>query len=454
VIERDLVRIAFLSRRFAELQGLRTALLGALLLLVVMVTSLLPEAYRDPFAQLLSPLIAWSIASFTLLDRYYTRSFGRVPLIPWRRFARLYAVPEFPLDGWSGGPAADRPLVRPMAIGPLVVSGALVLEAFKSVWQAGGLSITALALTGYSLSVLLHEWKQRPHYLLGLLSGGIGIVITSGTPVVFRFGVDLPESVGTPYIQAYVIMALGLVATGLLDHRLLWRAMSRADAPRVVSPDPALSRVRVLVATTVLLVLSAHIAVAGWPGDALVLHVLLSAALMFVMLGVLMLQTWRDAGTTAAARARARAERLEAQVAALRGERPRAAEEPLIGTGPLPRFDTLGHLLLPMAVACGATTDIALRGAGGPSLLAAALAASHLRIAWRDWPPRGHYLLGALAASISAVHFAFVPIERTLDWVVWFLLLMSAAWCVEGLRDLRLSKNPPPQPGEEHAHTV
>ena len=195
-------RIAFVSRRFAELQGLRTALLGALLMLVVMATSLLPEDFRDPFAQLLSPLVAWSCVSFTLLDRYYDRSFGRVPLIPWRRFARLYTVPESLHGGWSESVPAGRPLVRPSSIGPLLLAGALTVEACKGVGYAGGLSITAVALVTYSLWVLLHDWRYRPYYLLGLLSGVIGMVVSWGTPIAFRFGESLPASIGTPYLQA------------------------------------------------------------------------------------------------------------------------------------------------------------------------------------------------------------------------------------------------------------
>ena len=112
----------------------------------------------------------------------------------------------------------------------------------------------------------------------------------------------------------------------------------------------------------------------------------------------------------------------------------------------VPHFESLGHFVLPFAVACGAVIDIGTRGSGVPSLLALALAASHLRIAVRDWPSRKHYLLGALAASISAIHFMFVTEPRILDWTVWFLILTCGAMLVEGLRDLRLARDR----GEEH----
>ena len=237
--ERDLARIAFVSRRFAELQGLRTAALGALLMLVVISTTLLPADFRDPFAQLLWTMVVWFCLSFTVLDQYYNRTFGRVPLIPWRRFARLYTVPEFPAGGWSESIPSGRPLGRPVSIGSLVLYGALLLEASKSALHAGGLSITAAALFGYSLFVLLRDWKHRPHYLLGLGAATIGIVITWRTPIASGLGRDLPASIGSPYLQAYAILALGLLAIGLLDHQLLWRAMARDDDRRCHPPDPS-----------------------------------------------------------------------------------------------------------------------------------------------------------------------------------------------------------------------
>jgi hypothetical protein len=122
---------------------------------------------------------------------------------------------------------------------------------------------------------------------------------------------------------------------------------------------------------------------------------------------------------------------------------------------PVPPFDLAGHLLLPIAMACGALLDITLRGSGVPSLLALALAASHLRIALRDWPSRKHYLLGTLAASISAVHFMFVPQHQALDWTIWFLILVCAAMCVEGLLDYRLTRSTGPDfSRERHADAI
>ena len=142
-----------------------------------------------------------------------------------------------------------------------------------------------------------------------------------------------------------------------------------------------------------------------------------------------------------------REEQLALKVAALRGEvNDRVEIEPLVTPPAPPPYDPAGHLVLPIAMAAGALVDVMLRGSGTPSVLALALAVSHLRIALRDWPSRSYYLLGTLAASISAVQFMFVSPQQVLDWTVWFLILTSSAMLVEGLLDLRLGRTG----GEEH----
>jgi len=109
----------------------------------------------------------------------------------------------------------------------------------------------------------------------------------------------------------------------------------------------------------------------------------------------------------------------------------------------------VGHLILPVAIACGALADLSLRGSGVPSLLAVGLAASHLWIALRDWTTRKYYLLGAVAASISAVQSLVSP-EPVLAWTVWFIILISAAMLVEGLLDIRLAHSEDEQFSKEH----
>jgi hypothetical protein len=451
-------RIAFVTRRFAGLQGLRSVLLGVLLLALVLTASLLPLDSFNPFSHLGSVFAPWIAGNFILLEAFYNRRFGRVPLVSWSRFALFYSVPA--PDAASTSLQRGRPgraLVRPEAWGPFGVMVALAIESMKSVYYPGGLSLAALALAAHSTWVLVRDRRFRPYHLVGVAAGAIGMGLTAATPMTVRLHTPVPADIAAAYGQTYALVALALIVVGLLDHRLLWQGMSRSDAPETDSPDRDLSVIRIVLSATCLSVIVGYLAIAGWPADPLYLYMALVLGLTAVMIVAARRRFARirlEAQIAADARHRIRSERLEAKVAALRGEVRPVVQDPPGEIAPLSRFDTLGYLVLPIAIACGALADIALRGAGFPSLFAAAIGASHLRIVWRDWPSRPHYLLGALAASISAVHFAFVPAGRTFDWFVSFLMLTSVASLVEGLRDLRLSAEADLRRGKDHADTV
>lgn len=437
-------RIAFVTRRFADLQGLRSVLLGVPLLVLVLTASLLPLDSFNLFSHVTGVFGVWMAGNFTLLEAYYKRHFGRIPLVAWNRFALFEEIPASDGANTSLRPQQqNRPLVRPEAWGPFIVMMALTIESMKSVYYPGGLSIAALALTAHSTWVLVQDWRFRSYHVAGVAAGAIGMGLTLATPMTVRLYTPLPPDIAAAYGQTYALIGLALIVVGLLDHRLLWQGMSRAEAPGTVTPDRGMSVLKIVPSATCLGVLFAYIVIAGWPAEPHYLYMALLVAMMCVLIVSARGRVARiraEAEIAASARQRIRAERLEGKVAALRGE-----VRPVVDDAPgeiasLPRFDTLGYLVLPIAMACGALADIGLRGTGFPSLFAAAIAASHLRIAWRDWPTRGHYLVGAGAAAASAVHFAFVPAERTFDWFVWFLILTSAASLVEGVRDYRLPK--------------
>jgi hypothetical protein len=242
-------------------------------------------------------------------------------------------------------------------------------------------------------------------------------------------------------------MGLSLVVVGLLDHRLLVGAMRPAMATGVsarVLTDVVASQARALLAGTSLAVLVVYIAIGGWPGNARWLYFALYITLTLVGLTIQLRQLTRMKETHRLVESRRqllREERLASKVAALSGQdaSPVETEPELTRTAP-PAFDLAGHIGLPIAIAAGALADILLRGSGTPSLLALSLAASHLRIALRDWPSRRYYLLGTVAATTSAVQFMFVTPPQVLDWTVWFLILASSAMLVEGLLDLRLAR--------------
>ena len=337
--------------------------------------------------------------------------------------------------------------MKPDTVGGLIVQSAIMIDALRGFFYPGGGSITAAAVVAYSVWVLARDWRHRPYYVLGLAAGAAGLVVTWAVPMGLRLEGHLNSAVSGPYVLNFALIGIALVTTGLLDHRLLARAMRPAvDAgdTAIVGPDGFASRLRAMIAGTSLLVIVVYIAIGGWPKQFRWLYF----ALYFTLMAVLLTSQFRALRSmkvrirrAEAERARMRAEHLAAKVAKLRGEVPARLEiEPAVTLPLPPPYDPAGHLVLPIVIAGGALADIMLRGSGTPSLLALALAASHLRIALRDWPSRKYYLLGTLAASISAVHFMFVSTQQVLDWTVWFLILMSSAMLVEGLLDLRLAR--------------
>jgi hypothetical protein len=435
----DLARIAFVTRRFSELQGLQSVCLGTILIAGVLSWSLLPDEIRDPFQQIAFPAVMCT-GFIMWIALYYRRWFGRVP--------PLTSVP-----GAGSGDAREILYVSPLPL-------ALGADMVKGLMYPGGPSLAAAGLAVYSLWILVRDGSHRPHYVIGLAAGIAGIFVTWAAPFSFRVGRSLDPAVALPYVLTYAVMGAALVVVGLLDHRLLAAAMGQGHARGAwaSAPDPATSRLRAVLAATCLVAILAYIALFGWPGEAQYIY----WAIYFAVLAVMIVGQRRalkklraEQRRAAAERQSAREDRLAAKVAAMRGEVLEVEIEPPSSIRPGPPFDLAGHLLLPIAMACGALLDITLRGSGVPSLLALALAASHLRISLRDWPSRKHYLLGTMAASISAVHFMFVPRHQALDWTLWFLILVCAAMCVEGLLDYRLTRSTGPDfSRERHADAI
>jgi hypothetical protein len=436
---RDLERIVFVTRRFGELQGLQSVALGAVLIAGVLSWSLLPEGSRDPFQQIAFPALMCTGFAFWIA-LYYRRWFGRVP----------------PLASGSGAASVDACEI--LYVSPLPLG--LAADMVKGLMYPGGPSLAAAGLAVYSLWILVRDGAHRPHYVIGLAAGVVGIMVTWAAPFSFRVGRSLDPAVAVPYVVTYAVMGAALVVVGLLDHRLLAAAMGQGQA-RIAgasTPDPVASRLRAVLAATCLVAILGYIAFVGWPVSSQFIY----WAIYFALLAVMIVGQRRalnklrvERRRSVAGRERAREDRLAAKVSALRGEVASVEIEPPSTMRPVPPFDLAGHLLLPIAMACGALLDITLRGSGVPSLLALALAASHLRIALRDWPSRKHYLLGTLAASISAVHFMFVPQHQALDWTLWFLILVCAAMLVEGLLDYRLTRFTGPDfSRERHADAI
>src|SRR5687768_13049492 len=75
----DLARIVFVTHRFADLQGLRSAGYGAAMVAGVVIWTMLPDGFRDPFGHVLLPAQLFLGLTTRSLDEYYRRWFGRLP---------------------------------------------------------------------------------------------------------------------------------------------------------------------------------------------------------------------------------------------------------------------------------------------------------------------------------------------------------------------------------------
>ena len=445
-----LQRIAFVTSRYAELQGLKFVILGAGILLSVLTWGLLPDGSRHFFQQMNMQLFFWVIVGGIWADRYYSRWFGNVPLVPAPRFAFFHAVS-------ADASQSAVPVGRPENVGAWVIYMALMIEAVKGIVYPGGVSLVAAAVTGYSAWVLVQDGARRLQYVLGLAAGAAGLALTWAVPASLRFPGPPETALVLPYAQTYGILGVALIAVGLLDHRLLVTSMASAAssaAGRSSAPDPVLSRFRAIAAAASLVVMVVHLALAGWPRHPLYIYWSLTMVWMLLLVGAQQLDLWKltaERRRMDDERKRAREERLVAKVKALRGETVKVEIEGPPPRRRLPPFDLVGHLILPLAIACGALADISLRGSGVPSLLALGLAASHLRIALRDWTTRKYYLLGTVAASLSALHSIVSPGDGV-AWIVGFIIFVSAAMLVEGLLDLRLARWEDAQFSKEHHH--
>jgi len=283
-----LQRIAFVTTRYAELQGLKLVILGAGVLANVVAWGLLSEAL-NPFQLMNMQAGLWIYIGTLWADRYYARWFGSVPLVPAPRFALFYAV---------SNDAAHRsvPVGKPDTVGAWAVFIALLIDSFKGLIYPGGVSLAAVAVTGYSVWVLVEDGVYRPHYLLGLAAGVAGISLTWAVPFGFRLPGPLPTAVAMPYVQIFGILAVALVVVGLLDHRLLVTAMAPGAASagrRYSAPDRGISRFRLVGAAGSLTVIVHYIAFAGWPRNGEFVYSALMLGWMALLIGAQLLDLRR-----------------------------------------------------------------------------------------------------------------------------------------------------------------
>jgi hypothetical protein len=279
-------------------------------------------------------------------------------------------------------------------------------------------------LASTSAVIVLRDWPWRGHHLAGVAAGLASVIVTSVVPTtVDRWGGIGPGRIEA-YLLAYTILGLGLIATGLMDHRLLAESLRPSESPSVSDDE----RNRAHIPMSVLL---AGLTSLVWGGAAWALDARLLVPLLpvFLLLGVGLLQmvvAVRDLRVSA--RAMARSERLPALFA--------------------PALTVSGDVLAAAFVVAGAAAiDSAIFPHRVPYGFIGALVVAGACLVARDWDRRGHYAVVVIAGLLAAV------LARHLDPARAFAFFMSAvsaglaiAWVVDaaGLRMRRAALFPRP----------
>ena len=199
--QNHLIRIRLLSARFHELQGLRVALAGACLALVVggyLLAAPLPTNNGAMIAMLLAFVPVTAV--MPRLNRYYATTFGRQVWTPSRKvplFMGLYL-----LIGWS-------------------------LNASVPEIPAGTPTTATAALL--SMWVAIRDWPFRAYYLLATAAVAGGLTLSAPVGGVLAPNMTLGV--------LFLLLGASMVPIGLLDHLLLVKLMKEARSP-LAEPAP------------------------------------------------------------------------------------------------------------------------------------------------------------------------------------------------------------------------
>jgi hypothetical protein len=292
------------------------------------------------------PMMVSNLA-FGALQKMYRRTFGDVVATRAARFV------------------AGLPLL-------LVYAGWLT-EMFLSLDRPySGPSLAAVALAAVSCWIALRDWPWRLHHLVPAAAGLAAAIITASVPPsADRFGVDPVR--GEAYLLAYALMGLGIVVSGLLDHRLL--AVSFSQSSGTTASTAAPERLPASFWTGLSIVASAGACL--WFSE----NALPFALPLIVTLGPVAVTFIASLGQTARA------------FRDLGVRRP-----PDVG----PRLHLDGDVLVVvLLIALAGTIDSALFASGSPMRLILAIGVSSLWLAAAKFRERWYFLLWTLAAGVT-----------------------------------------------------
>ena len=201
-----LARIKLLSSRFHELQGLRVAVAGMMLaILMAVYVGVTPTPTNDGALILLMAWFALTLPAAWWVQRYYDRTFGRQVSKP-------------------------KNLVRTLLLLNVYFVIAMFLNSRFPAIPSG--APTAFSVALLSLWVAIRDWPWRGYYLGATAAVAIALGLSAAVGGVLDPNLTL----------AAMFFAVGssMVPIGLLDHRLLVKLVQ--DAREVTAPsDPVAS---------------------------------------------------------------------------------------------------------------------------------------------------------------------------------------------------------------------
>ena len=186
-------RVRLLSARFHELQGLRVALAGACMALVVGgYVIAIPEPTNNGAIVAMMVSFVPVVAVMPRLNRYYSTTFGRQVWSPPRKWKVSFLIGYFCV-AWS-------------------------LNAAIPEIPAGGPTVLIVGL--FSLWVAFRDWPWRAYYLIATVAVASGLAASA--PIGGLLAPNMTLGVMFP------VLGSSMVAIGLLDHFLLVKLMKDA----------------------------------------------------------------------------------------------------------------------------------------------------------------------------------------------------------------------------------
>jgi hypothetical protein len=223
----DIRRIAFVTRRFHDLQGLRTVA-DAVPPLIFAALLRSAQSHRNVII-LICVLAAYFVARATWIrsgiDAYYSRRLGRVDRSGSDLDGTLLFSQPRPL-GWTdrSGPDANDIFLRTFLSYFCVLNAASMrpdapLPGFV---QIGFIMLMLLMLGLPPVLILIRDWPYRVHWVLPL---GVGVA------VALRLGaIETSQELLACVVLAYVGCGVALAIVGALDHLLLVNSLGGGAA--------------------------------------------------------------------------------------------------------------------------------------------------------------------------------------------------------------------------------